>query len=386
MTDLTITGARVFDAVGGGVRAADVSIHNGLIAAGPSPGGAVLDGTGMTVLPGLIDCHVHLCATASPDIMAQVTGDSLPRATVHAVRNAQAHLAAGVTTVRDLGALGGIAIEVGRAIDDGLVAGARVQAAGPVITMTGGHGYFIGREVDGVDAIRRATRLAVKEGAGCVKVMSTGGLLTPGVTAGRTAFTEEELRALVEEAHNAGLRVATHAIGNQGIKNALRAGVDSVEHGFYLDDEAIELLLARDDVFLVPTLMGVRCALEHREGLAPWLLAKTEAVVEDRRASFQRAYAAGVRFAAGTDAGTPFNHHGGLAGEIAGLVDIGLSTSDALVAATRHGAANLGMADRLGTIEPGKVADLVLVDGDPLADIRALRRVRHVIKDGVLQD
>ncbi|GIF62598.1 amidohydrolase [Asanoa ishikariensis] len=380
----TIVGARVFDAVSGRTVETTVTIHDGLVhALGQEPDDTVLDGTGATLLPGLIDCHTHLCATATPDIIAQMTGDSPTRATLHAARNARAHLNAGVTTVRDCGALHGIAIELARAIDDGLVEGARVQAAGLVITMTGGHGHFLGREVDGVDEVRKATRQAAKEGAGFVKVMSTGGLLTPGVTAGRTAFAPDELKVLVYEAHNAGLRVATHAIGNEGIKNALRAGVDSVEHGFYLDDEAIELLLARDDVYLVPTLAGVECALAHGDELAPWLRAKSRAVVEDRAESFRRAYEAGVKFAAGTDAGTPFNRHGGLREELALMADIGLSPGEALIAATRHAAANLGLTDRIGTIEVGKVADLILVEGDPLTDLGALRKVRQVIQAGV---
>ncbi|HEV7713289.1 MAG TPA: amidohydrolase family protein [Asanoa sp.] len=381
---ITIVGAQVFDAVTGTAAKKNVTIHDGLVTAiGGEPATETIDGTGGTLLPGLIDCHTHLCATATPDIIAQMGGDSPTRATLHAARNAKAHLDAGVTTVRDCGALGGIAIELAKAIDDGLVEGARVQAAGLVITMTGGHGHFLGREVDGVDEVRKATRQAVKDGAGFVKVMSTGGLLTPGVTAGRTAFAPDELKVLVDEAHNAGLRVATHAIGNEGIKNALRAGVDSVEHGFYLDDEAIDLLLARDDVYLVPTLSGVECALAHGDELAPWLRTKSQAVVEDRAASFRRAHAAGVRFAAGTDAGTPFNPHGGLPHEIALMAEVGLSPAEALIAATRHAAANLGLADRIGTIEVGKAADLILVDGDPLADLGALRKVRQVIQAGV---
>ena len=234
-----------------------------------------------------------------------------------------------------------------------------------------------------MDEVRKATRQAVKEGARFIKVMSTGGLLTPGVTAGRTAFAPDELAVLVEEAHNAGLRVATHAIGNEGIKNALRAGVDSVEHGFYLDDEALQLAIDHGTT-LVPTLIAVNQIVNNGDsGAIPdWVVEKAKSESGHHQTSFAAAVKSGMRIAAGTDAGTPFNPHGFLPQELALMVEYGIDPLAALVAATSSAARNLGLDPDVGTLEVGRLADVIVVAGDPVADIAAVEATRFVMKGG----
>lgn len=346
---------------------------------------AVVEGGGRTVLPGLINCHVHLTADGAPDLLAQVAGDTIPVATLRAARSAWVTLQSGVTTVRDCGAADNIVVDLAREIDRGRVPGPRVQAAGRPITMTGGHGHFIGREADGTDEVRKATRAEIKSGAAVLKVMATGGVLTPGVSPTQTALLPEELAVVAQEAHNSGRRVTTHAIGRAGIHNALLAGIDSIEHGFYLDDELLELAVAQG-TFLVPTMLAVDGIV--RDGLArgvpAWVVDKAEREAQQQRESFVAAISSGMRIAAGTDAGTPFNAHGDLTSELALMVEHGLSPMRALVAATSVAAENLGLAHDLGTLAVGKLADLILVDGDPVADITATGRVVLVVKGGVV--
>jgi imidazolonepropionase-like amidohydrolase len=343
----------------------------------------VVDGKGHSLLPGMINCHVHLCNDGSADLFGQVMNDSIPIATIRSVINARLTLAAGITTVRDCGAASQIAIEIAKAVDRGLIEGPRVRAAGRVVTMTGGHGHFIGREADGPDEVRKAVRAEIKGGANFIKVMATGGVLTPGVDPSQTTFQLDELQAAVEEAHKAGRPAASHAIGNGGIKNALRAGIDSVEHGFYLDDEAINLAL-KSQAFLVPTLIAVDQIVNNgaKGGIPDWVVKKAESESGHHRESFVMAVKSGVRIAAGTDAGTPFNPHGDLPLELAKMVEFGLSPMLALVAATSNAARLLRMDDQIGSIEKGKVADLILVPGDPLKDIGAMRRPAFVMKSG----
>ncbi len=345
----------------------------------------VIDGGGRTLLPGLINAHVHLCNDGAPDLFAQVMGDSIPLATLRAARNARLTLESGVTTVRDCGAANNIVIELGRAIADGLIDGPRVRAAGRVITMTGGHGHFIGREADGPDAVRQATRAEIKEGADFIKVMATGGVLTPGVDPGNTALQLDELRVVADEAHNSGRRVTTHAIGNAGIKNALRAGIDSIEHGFYLDDEALDLAVSQG-TFLVPTLIAIASIIDNGvdAGVPAWVVAKAAEQAEANRAGFKAAVDSGMKVAAGTDAGTPFNRHYDMAREMAMMVRFGLTPMQAITAATRNSAENLDVLHSVGTIEVGKLADLLLVDGDPSVDIESMSRVVLVTKDGTV--
>ena len=343
----------------------------------------VVDGKGHSLLPGMINSHVHLCNDGSADLFGQVVNDSIPIATIRSVINARLTLAAGITTVRDCGAANQIAIEIAKAVDRGLIEGPRVRAAGRVVTMTGGHGHFIGREADGPDEVRKAVRAEIKGGANFIKVMATGGVLTPGVDPSQTAFQLDELQAAVEEAHKAGRPAASHAIGNGGIKNALRAGIDSVEHGFYLDDEAINLAL-KNETFLVPTLIAVDQIVNNgaKGGIPDWVVKKAEGESGHHRESFAMAVKSGMRIAAGTDAGTPFNPHGDLPLELAKMVEFGLAPMLAIVAATSNAARLLRMDDQIGSIEKGKVADLILVPGDPLKDIGAMRRPSFVMKSG----
>jgi imidazolonepropionase-like amidohydrolase len=345
----------------------------------------VVAGAGRSLLPGLINSHVHLGNDGQPDLFAQVRDDTIPLSTLRAARNARLTVESGITTVRDCGAANGIAVELAKAVGSGLVEGPRIQAAGRVITMTGGHGHFIGREADGVDAVRSATRAEIKEGADFIKVMATGGVLTPGVTPAQTALQLDELTAAAQEAHNSGRRITTHAIGNAGIKNALRAGVDSIEHGFYLDDEALELAV-NQGAFLIPTLLAVDGIVTNgvENGIPVWVVDKAQAEVERSHASFKAAVDSGMRIAAGTDAGTPFNRHDDLAREMALMVKFGLSPMQAIIAATRDAALNMDLLHRTGTVEVGKAADLILVDGDPSEDIAAVGRVSFVAREGVI--
>jgi len=344
---------------------------------------STVDGRGATLLPGLINCHVHLCNDGVADLFQQVRDDSITIATIRGVLNAEIALRAGITTVRDCGAANEIVVELAKAIDRDMIVGPKIKAAGRVITMTGGHGHFIGREADGMDEVRKATRAEIKAGAHFIKAMATGGVLTPGVDPTQTAFQIEELEAVAQEAHKAGRRTACHAIGNGGIKNALRAGIDSIEHGFYLDDEAIDLFL-KNGAFLVPTLIAVDQIVENGEarGIPDWVVRKAAAEGEHHQASFNAAVKSGMKIAAGTDAGTPFNPHGDLNLELALMVKFGLDPMQALVAATRNAAENLDLLDSVGTIEGGKIADLMMVQGNPLQDMRVMQQVIFVAKNG----
>ena len=341
-----------------------------------------------TVLPGLVDAHVHLCFDASPDVGALARADTPSTAALRSAMNARRHLAAGISAVRDLGSPQGIVIDVARAVGTPLLPMApTIVAAGQVLTITGGHGYFMGREVDGPEAVRRGARAEIKRGARALKVVATGGVITEQGTPGATAMTPYELCAAVEEAHKVGLRVAAHAHGTEGIKNALRAGVDTIEHASYLDDEAIELFL-EGDAWMVSTLIASERLMPHLDD--PAMPAHVRDKIRDHTsqeaASLERAITAGVRIAAGTDAGTGYNPHGGLPEQVALLADHGMTPEQALTAATRDSANAMGLAETHGKIAVGRRADLLVVDGDPFADLAALRNVRVVYLGGRLVD
>jgi imidazolonepropionase-like amidohydrolase len=346
-------------------------------------GARTIDGVGSTLLPGLIDVHVHLQFDGSADFEQESKELTTPgQAAIKAVVNAKRNLDAGVTTVRDLGGMGGASIDVARAVAAGLVPGPRILAAGRALTITGGHGHNIAfsREVDGADAVRAAVREEIRAGATAIKLIATGGVLTPGIPVSFSAFTADELAAGVREAHERDLSVAAHAIGANGIRAAVLAGVDSIEHCNQLTAATAREMVERGTV-RSPTICAIRGIVEHVDAVPAYAVDKARRIEADSRTSHRTAIRAGVRHACGTDAGTPFNPHGNAPHEIVHMVEWGMRPLEALRAATRTGAELLRLED-VGTVEQGKRADLLLVEGDPLQDPRSLLGRRRVWCDG----
>ena len=313
---------------------------------------------------------------------ANVDDNSLSDAVdLDAVRQARDSLEAGVTTIRDLGGVGN-AIALRDAIARGEHTGPNIVAANRALCMTGGHGGFVGRLTDGPWDARKAVREQYAAGAGCIKLIATGGVLTKGAVPGQDQLSEEEMLAAITEAHTHNLRVAAHAIGTNGIKNALRAGVDSIEHGHFVDDEGIGLFLEHG-AYLVPTLAALTRICENAESgnLPEYVVRKATEIREHAAVNISKAWRAGVPIAGGSDAGTPFNHHGDYAYEVELMSTmLGMTPQQALTAATSIAARLLDVD--AGTLAAGRPADLLLLDRDIGADIRALRTPALVIKAG----
>jgi imidazolonepropionase-like amidohydrolase len=366
---------------------ADVADVAEVAAAGgeSGPGSAPADAEVITapcVVPGLINAHAHLEQDAQADVVGAFARTTPTRRAIQATQHARHALEAGVTTMRDLGAGSRIAIEIRDAVARGALPGPTIVAAGNVICITGGHGSFVGRSADGPDQVRLAVREQRRDGAQVIKFIATGGVLTPGAVPGSQELSDEELRAGVAEAHRHGLRAAAHAIGAAGIKAALRAGVDSIEHGHLIDEDGVRMLVERGG-FLVPTLAALRRITDAGPdaGLPDYVVRKAAEIVQHAARNLRRAHAAGVRFAAGSDAGTPFNDHGGFAYELELMhTMLGMSPREVLRAATVTAAELLGVPR--GTLGVGDVADLLVLDRDIDDDIRALAEPTLVIKAG----
>jgi imidazolonepropionase-like amidohydrolase len=336
------------------------------------------------VVPGLINAHAHLEGSGEPQTMTVFVLTTPTQRALSCAANARKALAAGVTSMRDLGSTERLAIDTRDAVNAGTIEGPNIVAAGGAVCMTGGHGWFIGRQADGEWDVRKAVREQLRDGADCIKFIATGGVLTKGAVPGLEQLCEDELRAGIEEAHKHGLKCAAHAIGTGGIKNALRAGIDSIEHGHLVDDEGIALLLERG-TYLVPTLAAVRCIIEGGDdaGMPDYVLRKAREISEHAETNLRRARAAGVRFAGGSDAGTPFNYHDGYAYELELMQTmLGMSAREALRATTVGSADLLGL--KRGTLGAGDVADLVVLTRDIDADPRAFRDPSFVVKGGAI--
>lgn len=343
-----------------------------------------IDAPGATLLPGLVDAHVHLSLSGRPDWLEEVK-ESYALACWRAAAHARATLAAGFTLVRALGGRDGMDVALREAQKAGVVVAPRVSAANKVVCVTGGHGSWMGREADGPEEMRKAVREQIKAGADCIKLIATGGVMTPGVEPGVQQMTFEELQAGVAEAHRAGRKTASHAQGAEGIKAAVLAGIDSIEHGFYLTDAVVGLMCERG-TFLSATLAAATGIADAPPNTVPdWAREKALRVRQAHLASFRLAIQARVPLVLGTDAGTPFNFHGRNAHELRLMVENGLAPLAGLRAATRNGAELLGLGDQLGTVEPGKLADLVLCRGDVTRDPALLcdtSNLLAVVQDG----
>ncbi|HEY0498462.1 MAG TPA: amidohydrolase family protein [Kutzneria sp.] len=397
MTRTLFSGGSVFDGTGTAPAPADVVVEDGrIVDVGTGlDGDEGVDCAGTVLLPGMFDCHVHV-TISDIGLLARVQ-KPFSYQFYEAARNLRATLGQGITTVRDAA---GADLGIKQAVDDGLIPGPRMQISIGLISPTGGHGDawhpsglcvplmvpHPGRPdstVDGPDEMRRVARTLLRAGADVLKVCTTGGVLSPRDDPRHSQFTPAELDVLIAEATMQGRPVMAHAQGSAGIKNAVRAGVRSIEHGIYLDDEAIELMLSHG-TWLVPTLVApvnVLRAADAGVDLPAAVVAKARDVVVAHRDSVRRAHAAGVRIAMGTDSGV--GPHGTNLEELALMRACGMSPADVLAATTSSAAQLLGLDDQLGRVEPGWRADLVVVNGDPYDFTTLASNIRAVWKDGI---
>ncbi|WP_375759483.1 amidohydrolase family protein [Corallococcus exercitus] len=397
--------ARLFDAKAGKVVTPGVVVVSEGRVVGVGPKAPVLEGASVvdlgdaTLLPGFMDAHTHLTVEPGPDWRKDLVDSfqrTIPEQTLDTLPWARATLMAGFTTVRNLGAEDFIDVGLRNAIARGNVVGPRILAATSSLSSTGGHCDYgnsfrkglLAHDAspgvaDGPDALRAKVRENLKYGADLIKVCATGGVMSLNADPDAPQLTQAELDAVVDEAHAHRRKVAAHAHGAEGAKRAIRAGVDSIEHGTLMDDEGVALMKQKG-TWYVPTafaFFGIK-ELADQGKLPPDTVAKLRAVDKRREHVLRKAISMGVRIAFGTDAGV--FAHGRNAQEFALLVEAGLPPAEALRTATVNAAELLGVADKLGTLEPGKLADVVAVPGDPLKDIRVTQKVFFVMKDGVI--
>jgi len=397
---VAVKAARLIDGLGGApISNAVVLIENDRISAvgaglSVPPGAQVIDLGGATVLPGFIDCHTHV--TGQPgdnfyeDLFKRSPIDEAITAHIYAKRT----LEAGFTTIRDVGSEEFVDVALKKAINHGDIPGPRMLVAGLPLSATGGHGDLNGYSpylsfktfsgvADGIDAIRKLIRTDVRQGADVIKVLATAGVLSEEDSEGAPQYSQEELDTVVQEANMWERRVAAHAHGAEGIKRAIRAGVNSVEHASFIDDEGIRLAKEKGTFLVMDIYNDDYIMTEYaRRGYPQAILEKEKRVGRTQRENFRKAWKAGAKMAFGTDAGV--YPHGDNARQFAKMVEWGMTPMEAITAATASAADLLGWSDRIGTLQKGRFADLVAVNGDPLADVTILQKVQFVMKGGVV--
>lgn len=395
---IVLHAARLLDVKTGTTLSDQVIVIEGdkIAAVGPAKSvnatGSRIDLPNATLLPGLIDCHVHLTGDPNQlDLGPAGVHISYPRRALIGARNARITLEAGFTTVRNVAADGYADVALRDAINAGDVAGPRMMVSGPALSITGGHwdeNYLAPQfafpkdgVADGVPAVMKQVRENIKYGADLIKVMATGGVISEGDNPAFGQYSAEELKAIVETSHGLGRKVAAHAHAAAGIRNAVLAGVDSIEHGSYIDNSLIQLMKERG-TYLVPTVYLEDWILENMQtlGWTPNIKEKAKTVIPIANRNVSHAFKSGVKVALGTDAGV--YPHGLNGHEFAKMVEMGLTPLQAIQAATVNAADLLGWSDKVGTLEPDKWADIVAVDGDPLRDMNTLTHVKFVMKGG----
>lgn len=345
----------------------------------------VVSGAGLFALPGLIDLHVHLVWDGGPSPLETMRKDGLAYAAMRGAANAVASLRRGVTTLRDVGSPDDVAVDIARAFDSGLFFGPTVFPLGRIVQPTGGHVPEIGYVANGVGEAIKAVRSIKERGAKGIKMASTGGAYGPEEI-GPAVYTFEEMKAIADEAHRLHLKVATHALGAEGIRLSVEAGIDTIEHGAGTPVEVLKEMKRRGTV-LIPTLAVYRMLAES-EGMIPdEYVEKAKRVAAWHEETFLGAVAEGVPIALGTDAGSPnFGPHPSVNKELETMVRLGMDCESAIAAATCNAASVLGMERSIGKIEAGFVGDMVIVDGNPFENVASLRNIVHVFKRGVLVD
>jgi imidazolonepropionase-like amidohydrolase len=378
-------------------RGVQVYVRDGRIvevaAAGDVPSDAqVLDFSEYAAVPGLIDCHVHLAFSASADPLADLLVEDDAALVLHAAANARVALAAGITTVRDLGDRNGVARALRDGIARGIASGPRIVTAGAPITITGGHCHFLGMEADSKSDVRRAARKQIRDGVDCLKIMASGGRMTPGTNPKQPQYSVRQIEAAVEEARRANLTIAAHALSARSIRRAARAGVDTIEHCNWLaEDEGLAFnettaeIMVENGVAFDPTLTPVQSFLSFEPELLTDVQKAAIAIRLELIEVFRRMLQLGVKMVAGTDAGTRRSELDRLPGEIELYVtQLGLSPVAAIATATGGAAEAIGLSAEIGTVQPGRQADLTVVAGDPSVEIGVLKLTRAVLQGGRL--
>ncbi|UOQ91835.1 amidohydrolase family protein [Halobacillus shinanisalinarum] len=336
------------------------------------------------VIPGLFDCHVHLVWNGSSHPKAVMTGETSEMTAVRTAEHARLALLHGITTVRDVGGDYKCVLGVRDAIEQRIIRGSRIIASGNPVIMTGGHVHEFGYEVDGPHEARKGVREMIKRDVDLIKIMASGGIYGKSESPGHPQFTVEEMSVIVEEAHQAGRKVAAHAEGRQGIINALEAGVDTIEHGNLMTEEEAKIM-AEKNVFIVPTISTFYYKATFNDqlsGVPDYVMKKVKQIIEGSYNVLRYVKEYNIPIAAGTDDGATCMPHGALFYELELYVHCGLTPFEALMSATSNAAKACGVEKELGTIEPGKKADFIGLKNDPLKDISALREVDTVIKEG----